>query len=284
MYRTKKKRSSTGYIKSQDQTTLFYRYFPVSEPKALVLVAHGFAEHSGRYLHVIEQLRDNNFSVLAVDFRGHGYSHGDRGYIEDFSRYEEDLFCALKMAKEKSEGQKIFLLAHSMGAMVAIRFVAKHHHSLAGLVLSSPLVALKSKGLWWKKAAVYLVAFLLPKLKITTGIKGKHISSVPNVRKMYDEDPLIFKKIPVISIARIIDSCGLMNKLSPIKLPTLIQLSGNDLVVNKDMSKKWFSSISKKNKEATLKEYENFWHEIYNEANGEIAIKDMLHWLNERLR
>jgi len=55
---------------------LFYRSWLAPEAKASLVIAHGYAEHSGRYDDFAKYLASNGFSVYALDHRGHGKSDG----------------------------------------------------------------------------------------------------------------------------------------------------------------------------------------------------------------
>src|SRR3954469_22769223 len=61
---------------------LAYRVWDVADPKAIVVIAHGYAEHSGRYDHVGMALGEAGFAAWAPDHFGHGLSQGDeRGNV-----------------------------------------------------------------------------------------------------------------------------------------------------------------------------------------------------------
>ena len=62
---------------------LYYQYWlPQGELKAILMVAHGFAEHSGRYDHVAKYFIERSYAVYALDHRGHGKSEGERVHVE----------------------------------------------------------------------------------------------------------------------------------------------------------------------------------------------------------
>jgi alpha-beta hydrolase superfamily lysophospholipase len=48
------------------------------DPRYVVLIAHGYGEHAGRYAHVAERLVGAGAAVYAADHLGHGGSEGDR--------------------------------------------------------------------------------------------------------------------------------------------------------------------------------------------------------------
>ena len=110
---------------STDGTRLFYRWHPVSEARASVVVIHGFAEHSGRYSHVLDRLNAAGFNALAFDYRGHGHAEGSRVYIDRFSEYVEDTRCALDFVEDRAGRLPLFILGHSQGGL-AFRHGPKH--------------------------------------------------------------------------------------------------------------------------------------------------------------
>lgn len=58
---------------------------PIAQPRAVVLICHGFNSHSGYYAWVAEQLTAEGLAVYALDLRGRGKSDGERIFIEKFA-------------------------------------------------------------------------------------------------------------------------------------------------------------------------------------------------------
>ena len=86
-------------LRSADGTRLaFYRSAPPDASRGDVLIVGGLAEHAGRYPHVARALGDAGWRSHYVDFRGHGQSDGQRGHVDDWARYVEDLRAALAHA------------------------------------------------------------------------------------------------------------------------------------------------------------------------------------------
>lgn len=88
------------------------------EPKGVVFVVHGYAEHAGRYNHVVEHLLDIGLEVYALDHQGHGRSEGEKLYVREFDDFVDDVLQLVHSVKLKS-GQKRFLLGHSMGGLIS---------------------------------------------------------------------------------------------------------------------------------------------------------------------
>jgi alpha-beta hydrolase superfamily lysophospholipase len=109
--------------------------------KATVLIAHGAAEHSGRYKRAAAMLTTHGFAVLAPDHRGHGQTAGslanagDAG-LDGFNGMIRDLSQLADIVRENQPQAGIFLLGHSMGAALAQRFIQLHGGRLRGAILS----------------------------------------------------------------------------------------------------------------------------------------------------
>jgi len=90
------------------------RTAPTGAPRALVLLFHGFGDHSGRYAHVAEWLAARGYAVWALDQRGHGRSPGPRGHISRFAQFLADVAALRKRAAGEVAAPQV-LLGHSFG-------------------------------------------------------------------------------------------------------------------------------------------------------------------------
>ncbi len=108
-----------------------------AHPKAMIAVIHGLGEHSGRYARFARAAAAQNIGVVAIDLRGHGASFGERTYVDRFSDYLLDADALMGLARKVAAGLPLFLMGHSMGGAVAMRWVAERQPDLVGLILSS---------------------------------------------------------------------------------------------------------------------------------------------------
>jgi alpha-beta hydrolase superfamily lysophospholipase len=132
--------SSTFTLVAPDGTPLFVnRWLPDSQPKAVVQLAHGMAEHSTRYARFAQRLTAAGYAVYAADHRGHGQTEGTRGYFgeqEGWQAVIDDLHAVTERAGEEQPGLPVFLVGHSMGSFLARGYAAQFGTELAGLVLT----------------------------------------------------------------------------------------------------------------------------------------------------
>ncbi|TDV70237.1 alpha/beta hydrolase [Pseudomonas sp. LP_7_YM] len=109
--------------------------------KAVVMLSHGMAEHSGRYQRLGTALAAAGFALYAHDQRGHGQTaaHGVLGHYADedgWNKVVGDLASLAASIAQRHPGAPLFLLGHSMGSYIAQAYLLHHGASLQGAVLS----------------------------------------------------------------------------------------------------------------------------------------------------
>lgn len=66
-----------GFI-NQGNERIFVQSFSPRKPEAIVLVAHGYFDHTGSMHELINYLQDSKYHVVSYDMVGHGLSSGRR--------------------------------------------------------------------------------------------------------------------------------------------------------------------------------------------------------------
>ena len=105
---------------------IYYQCWTPDKPKAVLHVVHGFAEHSGRYMNVVNELVPLDYGIYANDHRGHGRSSGVRNFVETFDEYIEDEKILYNIISKDQPKIPIFMLGHSMGSLIALYFTKKY--------------------------------------------------------------------------------------------------------------------------------------------------------------
>jgi alpha-beta hydrolase superfamily lysophospholipase len=148
----------------------------------VVVLAHGYGEHIGRYGHVADALVKRGAVVYGPDHLGHGRSAGDQVVVTDFERVVDDLRQVVELASDAHPGLPVVLIGHSMGGLIATRYAQRHGGELAGLVLSGPAVGLGPVIQGW------LAEPELPSDPIDLAV----LSRDPAVGEAYAADPLVW--------------------------------------------------------------------------------------------
>lgn len=271
---------SEGSLSGAGGRRLYWRRWPAAQDsrRAVVVLAHGAGEHGGRYEHVAAALVTSGFDVWALDHRGHGRSEGPRALIERVDHAVADLDAFVVQASAASPALPVFMLGHSMGAMIALRYALTHQDRLAGLALSGALAALEgvSPPL---RAIGRLLSAIAPQAPLIA-IDPSLISRDPAVVDAYRADPLVHHgKLPARTAAEIADAVeSFPSTVGAITIPTLILYGTADALCPPSGSVMLAERIG--SSDLTVKAYEGLYHEVLNEPERERVIADLVAWLS----
>lgn len=115
------------------------------------LLLHGRSEFIEKYKAVANRLIEKGFDVVSLDWRGQGLSTREvgnrhKGYIHSFDDYVADLTALYDEVMEPRE-LPVYILSHSMGGHIALRFMAQFPYKIKKAVLASPMVDIALPGL-----------------------------------------------------------------------------------------------------------------------------------------
>ena len=247
---------------------------PVGEeataPRYVVLLAHGYGEHSGRYEHVAAALTADGAAVYAPDHYGHGRSAGDRAVVDNIDGMASDLGRVADVAEREHGEIPLILVGHSLGGMIATRALQNHNVRPAAVVLSGPLVggnpdllALATKD-------------PIPEIPLDT----EALSRDPAVGAAYIADPLVFHgpwhKKTLMEIGATVERIAAGGDFGD--LPTLWLHGAADTLVPYDVTKKAMKRL--KGAVFAEKKYAGAKHEILNETNKDEVIADLLAFIS----
>jgi acylglycerol lipase len=254
-------------------------WLPDGEPEAIVLIAHGGAEHSGRYAWTAGELVARGYAVYAVDHRGHGRSDGSRAYVDRLANAVADLHRLANLARERHPDAPSFLLGHSMGGLIALHYANRHQQELAGLILSAPLAVLEVNPL--ARAASRVLSRVVPRLPVYK-IDGTTVSRDPEVVRAYDEDPLNHRgMLPARTIGELTAATAALPDLLPdLALPILILYGSGDRLV--DPAGSALVDRCARSEDCTLVRYDGLYHELLNEPERVQVLDDIASWIAAR--
>ncbi len=250
--------------------------------KGIVLIAHGYAEHSDRYNYTAKYFTDNNYAVYAPDHYGHGRSEGVKADVPDFRIFVEDLFGVLSKIESTEKDIPIFLLGHSMGGAISTILASSAGNSLKGLILSGASIRIDGDVSNFVKSISKIIALIAPYLPLVDfAVEG--ISKDPEVVEAYKNDPYNYNgKVRARMGREMLRSEELITEqlLSKISIPTLILHGEKDPLVNTECSQIIYSNISSKDKEINI--LDNLYHEILNEPEKDEVLDLIGKWMDIR--
>jgi len=272
-------------LSTDDGLPLFLHDWPHAAPRGTVLIVHGLGEHGGRYAHVAAQLNAWGWRVMAHDHRGHGRSGGERGRIASDDALQRDLSLVIDAARAGSTGP-LLLLGHSMGGLIAARFVAEGlqaapapwHREVDGLVLSSPALRIGMNG--FQKLLLATLGPLAPNLAVANGLEPSWVSRDPAVVAAYVADPLVHDRITPRLTRFIVDGGEFVRGVAPRwRVPTLLMWAGSDRCVAPSGSAEFAAAAPKAVLQAQV--FEPLYHEIFNEPEQAQVFTRLQAWLQQ---
>jgi alpha-beta hydrolase superfamily lysophospholipase len=248
--------------------------------RGVVLLVHGLGEHAGRYDMLARQLNDWGFAVRGYDQYGHGESGGLRGGLPTDTRLLDDLADVVDSTRARMKPTTpLILLGHSMGGLVAARFVGLAMRPVEALVLSSPAF---DPGLnVVQKLLLAVLPKVAPNVRVGNGLDPAFLSHDPAVVAAYRADKRVHDRISG-RLARFIAEGGpaTVALAARWKLPTLLLYAGADQLVNPAGSRAFAARAPKQ--VVTSVCFATLYHEIFNELKAEPVFAELKKWLDAR--
>ena len=302
---------STFWLTANDRSRLYVNHWmPDGPAKAVVMLSHGMAEHSGRYARLAEALGSAGYGVYAPDQRGHGRT-ADEGTLglyaekDGWNKVVGDLASLNQHIGQQQPGLPIILLGHSMGSYIAQAYLLHHSASLHGAILS---------GSNFQPVALYRAARLIARAeRLRQGVRGRSalieflsfgsfnkafkpnrtafdwLSRDPNEVDKYINDPLCGFRctnqlwIDLLGGLQQISKASNLAQIDP-GLPILVMGGECDPVSEGKRLKSLAHALREAGSQhLQLNIYPQARHEVFNETNRDEVTADVLRWLDQAL-
>ncbi len=250
--------------------------------RAVVVISHGAGEHSGRYERVAIHLAELGYPVYALDHRGHGRSEGRRAFVDRLGHAAADLDVLIALSRREQPDLPVFLLGHSLGGTIALRYALQHQDKLDGLILSGPVAVIDLPPAPLR-LVVKALSVAIPWVPVL-GLDPATISRDPREVEAYRTDPLVFHgKLPLRTVAEIAAATEAFPVQVPsLTLPLLLVHGSEDLLAPVEGSRMVHERAG--SEDNTLKVYDGLFHEVLNELPADRArvLTDIVAWLDAR--
>jgi alpha-beta hydrolase superfamily lysophospholipase len=170
---------------------IFIQSFTPLNPIGMVLVVHGYLDHSGSMRNLINDLLAKQYHVITYDLQGHGLSSGAKAEIIDFHDYVKVFHEVNKWARRKTT-LPLHVVAHSTGGAIVIDYILRKQATFQRVVLVSPLI----RSHQWRLSKLGII-LIKPFVKQLTRV-FKRNSSDSTYLKFVKQDPLQHHKIPLV--------------------------------------------------------------------------------------
>ena len=268
-------------LQTPDGLSLDIHVWEPEKPEAIILAIHGGLAHAGDYVTPALFFQEKGIATAAYDLRGHKQ---EKTYIKNFQQFLDDTELFLQWCNQKYKDLPVFIMAHSMGSLIATHFgiLSKMKpFGVKGFILSSP----------YYQNAVKVAPIMIPIVKILGNLIPKMVIPSPDITDFLTHDPKITKR------HRQDETNGLRSAKPTMRFgsellkaqkwvsenitswhhPLFAVVAGDDQVADADEAERLLKSIDSKHL-AYLFHPDNY-HENYNERNREETFTQIHDWM-----
>jgi alpha-beta hydrolase superfamily lysophospholipase len=271
--------TTAGSIESADGTKLTYRAWPKAGADITFAVVHGLGEHGGRYARFAEGMARHGMGTFAVDLRGHGNSPGQRGHVDSWSQWTDDVSAFVRHV-EGIAGGEVVPLGHSFGGATLLSSVLSGKLPTSKrFVVSSPALKLKLQVSGWKLTLGPIASKIVPRLAMDNGLDAATVSRIPEVVEAYRTDPLVHSKFSARTGTEWQNATrDILARAGEITIPFLILAGSDDALVDPAGSQALHEQAPAMSE---LHMLEGRYHEPFNDRGSDEVFQLIADWLRK---
>jgi len=217
-------------------------------------------------------------ATYAVDLRGHGESAGQRGHIDSWSQWVDDVAAFVKHVEDEATGE-VVPLGHSFGGVVMLSTARAGRLSKARrFIVSNPALRLTREVPAWLSSVSKTLATFAPKLTLNNNVDAATVSRIPEVVEAYRTDPLVHDKITTRLYAEWRRaSKDNLEHAGDLKLPFLILAGTADPLIDPQSSRE----LHQRAPASELRMLEGRYHEPFNDLGSDEVFDLIADWLGK---
>jgi acylglycerol lipase len=267
---------------------------PDQRPHAVVVAVHGLSGAALDYEPLASHLAKHRVVTYAPELRGQGNDplaqrRGDLAQIEDWFA---DLSALFSLVRSRYPDTQIYYYGESMGAALLTRFLAQAGESdqPAGLVLASPVVAMKAKPSWWQEWVFRFFLWVQPTHRIDVSEYTKRTNDDPSNwvtrdeahRRWFETAPHKINFFTVRffkSLRDLIEGC--FDAAPRITVPVLVIYAANDVYIPPARVEQFFVRLGSREKELCF--FPESYHLLLHDHDKAQALERIEAWLLRRI-
>jgi len=251
-------------------------------PRAVILAIHGGMAHGGDYVTPALYFRQHGIATVAYDLCGH--QDARRVDIPGFATFLDDSLLFLQWVKQQYPGLPIYVMGHSMGALIATHLGLGHfagEAAIKGYILSSPYYVNAIKVSPVLLALAGVLEALAPRMKVPLESLTDQLTHDSAITARHHDDERDGIRATEITVrfgnALTKAQQGLAARMPSWKAPLFAVVAGADQLADADAAEAMLKSVP-----ASLLTYQRYpqnFHENFNELNREQIFADVLAWM-----
>ncbi|BCJ85145.1 alpha/beta hydrolase [Effusibacillus dendaii] len=265
---------------------LFYRSWVPQRSKLTLVTLHGAGQHSGLFRDLGTHCSQQSIAVYAPDLRGFGQSKGKRGHVYSFLEYLEDLDHFIGHVRKIHPDDPVFLMGHSMGGTIVVRYGQERRSSVQGAILLAP--ALKIRPFIPKSVLypLYVLSRVAPELSFDLTRWGKALSAICQFEFSdtisEDADPLSINRFTARWCTELLmNARQAMSRANQFRIPVLCLCGEEDPVVDPAAIEQFHNLLQVPDKRFLLLPYAK--HRLLQDHNRQHVYEHIMKWLKERV-
>ncbi|MEM9809323.1 MAG: lysophospholipase [Cyanobacteria bacterium P01_D01_bin.56] len=260
--------------------SLFYQaWYPPGTAKAVVALVHGFGEHCDRYHTVTTALTQTGYVVFGFDNQGHGRSEGQRGHINRWQDYRDNVSAFLAQVHHHEPGLPLFILGHSLGGLIVLDYALNSSEDIKGIIISGPPIHPVGIAKPYRVTIARILSGIWPRFSMNVGASPETLSRDPAIVNQMEEDPLTHSVATVRWGTECLVAISKVRKtINQLQIPILLIHGSADKVNDVRGSQEIFARIPG---DKTLKIYPGSYHEPHNDLDRNQVMEDIITWLNQ---
>lgn len=247
--------------------------------KAAIIALHGFNDHNNFFASPANYLSRHGIACYAYDQRGFGAAPGV-GLWSGIEAYTNDLSSFAKEIRKRHPDVPLYVLGESMGGAVTIvALTGSNPPQIDGVILVAPAVWGRATMPWYQRWLLAVASHTFPWMELTG--KGVHVSPSDNIAMLraLRHDPLVIKATRIDALHGLADLMDeALSQADKLQLPTLVQYGKNDQIIPK---KPLFLMLEKMPKTARKAFYEQGYHMLLRDLQGEKPLADIAAWIDD---
>lgn len=296
-----------------DGVPIHYAQFVQQKPDfPTIIIVPGRCESYLKYQELSFDLYHQGYNLFIIDHRGQGLSgrllpNSNKGYVTKFQDYVDDFQYFVENIVTLQCSNKPYILAHSMGGAIAVRFMQDFPNAIEAAVLSSPMLGFYS-GLLPNSVAKLLVAIEVRTNNImsknpwyflgqkdyspTSFAENKLTHSIPRYMQFVN----LYKNTPTIQLGGVTSHWlaesisaqkEIFAKIFQLKTPILLLQAGSDTIVCQLAQNSFCQQLHALQPQSCPQglpsRIDNAYHELFFETDDHRnnAITQSLAWFNK---